>query len=91
MTTLSIFKFERHAPAEKPARQTFQKPAENAPSSFGANLAEYEEHDDSATPRKMVLDLNRLTPETLDAFFPSESKLPKSQTHRNASARRRRG
>lgn len=78
MTRLSIFKFERHAPAEKPAKPALGKRPEKAASTFGAGLPEYEEHEDPATPRKMVLDLNRLTPETLDAFFPSESKLPNS-------------
>lgn len=75
--TLSIFKFERRAPAEAPAKAAPQAPAENDRSGFGIAVADYIEPEEFEGPRKMVLDLERLTPETLAAFFPSESTLAK--------------
>lgn len=75
--TLSIFKFERRAPAAEPANDGPQAPAEIDRSGFGIAVADYIEPEGFEGPRKMVLDLERLTPETLDAFFPSESTLAK--------------
>lgn len=75
--TLSIFKFERRAPAEAPAKPALRAPAEHQQSGFEVAVASYGEPEGFDGPRKMVLDLERLTPETLEAFFPSEKTLAK--------------
>lgn len=78
---LSIFSFEKHGPSGRPKAEALRKEAEEAPTSVA--VAECEEMEAPDAPRTKVLDLEHLTPETLEAFFPSERNLPKQAPRRS--------
>lgn len=78
---LSIFSFEKHGPSDKPKAEASRMGAEEAPASVA--VAECEEMEAPDAPRTKVLDLEHLTPETLEAFFPSEKTLPKQAPRRS--------
>jgi len=69
-----FFQSERQARAEKPLKPTLATAAQNTQSDFCPAAADYVE-EKYEEPRKIILDLKNPTPETLDAFFPSEQKL----------------
>ena len=78
---LSIFSFEKRGPSDRATAEAPRKEAEEAPASVA--VAECEEMEAPDAPRTMVLDLEHLTPETLEAFFPSEKTLSKQTPRRS--------
>lgn len=81
--SLSIFSFEK----SQPRSSSFMRKRESEQSSVAVLDALEEE-----LSHTMLLDLEHLTPEVMDAFFPSESTLPptaprNSAKRRNAFAR----
>lgn len=66
VTDLSIFSFGQAAQSNN--RSASQAWAGQGHSTFAAN-------DSPSLPSGMLLDLENLTPETLEAFFPSERAL----------------
>ena len=78
--TLSIFSFEkreRRASASSSSRGNEQ-----------SNVAVLDAPEEMESERGMLLDLEHLTPEVLDAFFPSESTLPVEALQRSPKRRR---
>jgi hypothetical protein len=75
--SLTIFKLEKRAPGESPEKPAQESPEEHVESGFGLAAAVDFDETEFDGPRKMVLDLEHLTPETLEAFFPSETTLAK--------------
>jgi len=65
VTDLSIFSFGQAHPNNRSASEAW---AGQRHSTFAAN-------DSPSLPSGMLLDLENLTPETLEAFFPSERVL----------------
>ena len=66
--SLSIFSFKQHQKSEAAEASMPQSTPENAQS----DVLVAEKSANQEPQRKMVLDLQNLTPETLEAFFPSE-------------------
>ncbi len=75
--SLSFFRFKNREKTDSAEAPRLQDAAENVPSSVAVadKPAERETPAEQEAPRKMVLDLQHLTPETLEAFFPSERNL----------------
>lgn len=76
--SLSIFSFEKR----QPHRSFFMRTRDSEQSSVAVLDAPEEEMSHT-----MLLDLENLTPEVMDAFFPSESTLP-PPVLRNSAKRR---
>ena len=75
--SLSFFRFKNRGKSERAEAPSQGDAAENAQSSVAVaeKPAERENPAEQEAPQKMVLDLQHLTPETLEAFFPSERNL----------------
>jgi hypothetical protein len=76
--SLSIFSFEK----SQPRSSSFMRTRHSEQSSVAVLDAPEEEMSHT-----MLLDLEHLTPEVMDAFFPSESTLPQPAP-RNSAKRR---
>jgi hypothetical protein len=66
--SLSIFSFKK--------RETRASTSTSSWESEQSSVALLDAPEEEEGPRDMLLDLEHLTPEVLDAFFPSESTLP---------------
>lgn len=75
---LSIFSFEKRQPRASSLSSSLESES---------SVAVLDSPEDQPSSQSMLLDLEHLTPEVLDAFFPSESTLPASAP-RNPSKRR---
>jgi hypothetical protein len=74
---LSFFSFKNREKSDKAEAPRHEGTAENTQSSVAVaeKPEEWKTPPEQEAPRKMVLDPQHLTPETLEAFFPSERNL----------------
>lgn len=77
--SLSIFSFEKSQPRSSSLMRTRQ--------SEQSSVAVLDAPEEQESSHSMLLDLEHLTPEVMDAFFPSESTLPQPAP-RNSAKRR---
>ena len=82
--TLSIFSFER---CERRALASYSSRGSSR-GNEQSNVAVLDAPEEMESAGGMVLDLEHLTPEVLDAFFPSESTLPVEALRRSPKGRR---